>query len=128
MIIDYVKICIRYITWSIVKIIFYINIFPISGSDSFWEPGNYKRTTKRIDDGDRLCKDLILLVQERANIEKEYAKTLKQWSAKWNGLIEKGDILLLHFMELHVSSFKFSSKWYFNRFKILNPVYTRLNE
>jgi len=60
------------------------------GSDSFWEPGNYKRTTKRIDDGDRLCKDLILLVQERANIEKEYAKTLKQWSAKWNGLIEKG--------------------------------------
>ena len=43
-----------------------------------------------MDDGDRLCKDLILLVQERANIEKEFAKQLKQWSAKWNSLIEKG--------------------------------------
>ena len=45
---------------------------------------------RRVDDGDRLCKDLILLVQERANIEKEFAKQLKQWSAKWNSLIEKG--------------------------------------
>jgi len=62
----------------------------IPGSESFWEPGNYKRTTKRIDDGDRLCKDLILLVQERANIEKEFAKQLKAWSTKWNSLIEKG--------------------------------------
>jgi len=62
----------------------------VPGSESFWEPGNYKRTTKRIDDGERLCKDLILLVQERANIEKEFAKQLKSWSTKWNSLIEKG--------------------------------------
>ena len=45
---------------------------------------------RRIDDGERLCKDLILLVQERANIEKEFAKQLKSWSSKWNSLIEKG--------------------------------------
>ena len=45
---------------------------------------------RRIDDGERLCKDLITLVQERANIEKEFAKQLKQWSGKWNNLIEKG--------------------------------------
>ena len=49
---------------------------------------------RRIDDGDRLCKDLILLVQERANIEKEFAKQLKAWSTKWNSLIEKGNYLI----------------------------------
>lgn len=62
----------------------------VAGSDSFWEPGNYKRTTKRIEDGEKLCRDLILLVQERANIEKEYAKQLKTWSTKWNKVIESG--------------------------------------
>jgi len=60
------------------------------GSESFWEPGNYKRTTKRIEDGEKLCKDLIVLVQERANIEKEYAKMLRTWSVKWNKHIENG--------------------------------------
>ncbi|XP_017768647.1 PREDICTED: protein kinase C and casein kinase substrate in neurons protein 1 isoform X2 [Nicrophorus vespilloides] len=59
-------------------------------SDSFWEPGNYKKTTKRIEDGYKLCSDLITLVTERAEIEKNYAKNLKAWSKKWNDLIEKG--------------------------------------
>ncbi|XP_065083614.1 protein kinase C and casein kinase substrate in neurons protein 1 isoform X2 [Ochlerotatus camptorhynchus] len=61
-----------------------------AGSDSFWEPGNYKRTTKRIEDGYRLCTDLQTLIQERAEIEKGYAKNLKTWSKKWAELIEKG--------------------------------------
>ncbi|XP_071038719.1 protein kinase C and casein kinase substrate in neurons protein 2 isoform X5 [Parasteatoda tepidariorum] len=60
------------------------------GSDSFWEPGNYKRTTKRIEDSFRLCNDLILLIQERSEIEKTYAKSLRNWSKKWNETIEKG--------------------------------------
>ncbi|KPJ06997.1 Protein kinase C and casein kinase substrate in neurons protein 2 [Papilio machaon] len=59
-------------------------------SDSFWEPGNYKRTTRRIDDGHRLCGELQALVQERADIEKTYAKSLRAWGKKWNDLIEKG--------------------------------------
>lgn len=63
----------------------------IASSDSFWEPGNYKRTTKRIEDGYKLCNDLIALIQERADIEKAYAKSLKGWAKKWNELIEKGD-------------------------------------
>ncbi|KAB0799931.1 hypothetical protein PPYR_07811 [Photinus pyralis] len=62
----------------------------IPTSDSFWEPGNYKKTTKRIEDGYKLCGDLITLVNERAEIEKGYAKNLKAWSKKWNDLIEKG--------------------------------------
>lgn len=62
----------------------------IATSDSFWEPGNYKKTTKRIEDGYKLCNDLMQLIQERADIEKAYAKSLKGWSKKWNDLIEKG--------------------------------------
>lgn len=61
-----------------------------AGSDSFWEPGNYKRTTKRIEDGYKLCNDLQQLIQERADIEKAYAKSLRAWSKKWGELIEKG--------------------------------------
>jgi hypothetical protein len=30
------------------------------------------------------------LVQERAEIEKLYAKHLKEWSKKWNNIIERG--------------------------------------
>lgn len=52
--------------------------------------GNYKKTTKRTEDGFKLCNDLVLLIQERAEIEKIYAKSLKTWSKKWNELIEKG--------------------------------------
>ena len=62
----------------------------MAGSDSFWEPGNYKRTTKRIEDGNKLCNELMALAAERADIEKEYAKKLKGWAAKWNNTIEKG--------------------------------------
>ncbi|XP_043211450.1 protein kinase C and casein kinase substrate in neurons protein 2-like isoform X1 [Amphibalanus amphitrite] len=60
------------------------------GSDSFWEPHNYKRTCKRIEDGHKLCDDMMKLIVERGEIEKSYAKSLKAWSKKWNELIEKG--------------------------------------
>lgn len=60
------------------------------GSDSFWEPGNYKRTVKRSEDGFKLSNDLIALLTERAEMEKLYAKSLKTWSKKWSDLIEKG--------------------------------------
>ena len=43
----------------------------------------------------RLCTDLTSLIQERAEIEKSYAKNLKTWSKKWGELIEKGSNISL---------------------------------
>ncbi|OTF82956.1 hypothetical protein BLA29_011697, partial [Euroglyphus maynei] len=63
---------------------------PSATSDSFWEPGNYKKTTKRTEDGHKLCNDLMTLIKERSEIEYGYAKNLRQWAKKWEDIIIKG--------------------------------------
>lgn len=43
----------------------------------------------------RLCTELQTLIQERAEIEKGYAKSLKMWAKKWSELIEKGKLFCI---------------------------------
>ena len=62
---------------------------PIEGL-SFWEPGGYKKTTKRITDGNQLCTDIVDMVKERCDIEETHAKALKNWSKRWGTQIDKG--------------------------------------
>ena len=64
---------------------------------SFWEPGNFKWTTKRIEDGNRLCNEYVSLLKERAEIEKSYTKSLRGWAKKWDDAFEKGDFSLFFY-------------------------------
>nr|CAB3264626.1 protein kinase C and casein kinase substrate in neurons protein 2 [Phallusia mammillata] len=58
-------------------------------SGSFWEVGQYKRTVLRIDNGVKLCDDLMAFMKERAMIEEQYSKSLKAWRNKYTKVIEK---------------------------------------
>jgi len=64
-----------------------------AASDNFFEIDGFKRTVRRAEDGMHQCGELIKMMQERAEIEKDYAKRLRVWSKKWADNAEKGYIL-----------------------------------
>ena len=56
---------------------------------NFWDVNSYKRTVKRIDDGARLCDDLMKLLAERAEIEGLYATKLEGKSYKRSDVVKE---------------------------------------
>ncbi|XP_067931634.1 protein kinase C and casein kinase substrate in neurons protein 1-like isoform X3 [Watersipora subatra] len=57
---------------------------------SFWEINGFKATSKRVNDGNSLCSDLMSMIKERSEIENKYSSMLRQWSKKWYDQIGKG--------------------------------------
>jgi hypothetical protein len=43
----------------------------------FWKVNSYKKTVKRIDDGGKLCDDLLKMISERSEIESQHANKLQ---------------------------------------------------
>ena len=55
----------------------------------FLQVGKYNRAVKRCDDGNKLTTDLVSMINERAELEKTFAKMLKSWSKKWSDYLAK---------------------------------------
>lgn len=62
----------------------------VAQTQSFWDIGNYRKVVRRIDDGAKLCSELMKMIQERSYIESKYVKHLRQWSKKWEEYANKG--------------------------------------
>ncbi|OAF66909.1 Protein kinase C and casein kinase substrate in neurons protein 2 [Intoshia linei] len=56
---------------------------------SFWEPNNYKTVVRRVDNIAKTCSDLTSCLQQRSEIEKIYARSLKEWDKKWSEVLDK---------------------------------------
>ncbi len=59
------------------------------GPPTFWSAEGYRPTVDRIEAGAAACDELALMFEERASVEKHYAKELLAWSARWHERAEK---------------------------------------
>ncbi|KAL7977373.1 hypothetical protein Chor_009322 [Crotalus horridus] len=57
-------------------------------TNSFWMPSHYQSTVKRLDDGYRVCDQIVACFQERAKIERSYALMMDEWTRKWRPLVD----------------------------------------
>ncbi|XP_015665769.1 protein kinase C and casein kinase substrate in neurons protein 2 isoform X1 [Protobothrops mucrosquamatus] len=61
-------------------------------TNSFWMPSHYQSTVKRLDDGYRVCDQIVACFQERAKIERSYALMMDEWSRKWRPLVDASPV------------------------------------
>ncbi|KAL8176850.1 UNVERIFIED_CONTAM: hypothetical protein K2H54_039389 [Gekko kuhli] len=57
-------------------------------TNSFWMPSHYHSTVKRLDDGYRVCDQIVACFQDRAKIERSYALQMEEWTRKWRPLVD----------------------------------------
>ncbi|KAM7535300.1 hypothetical protein Aperf_G00000100373 [Anoplocephala perfoliata] len=57
---------------------------------SFWEPHQYSRTVKRVENANKLCSELVLMIQERSDIEKAYAANLRKFASRLDLFLKSG--------------------------------------
>lgn len=59
-------------------------------SNNLLDLGSYQRVVQRLGDGVDLCSGYLKMIKERAKIEANYAKNLRDWADKWDNVITKG--------------------------------------
>ncbi|MEE6482731.1 hypothetical protein FKM82_013325 [Ascaphus truei] len=59
-----------------------------SGWYEYKAPNNYNSTVKRMEDGHRLCDEIVACFQDRAKIERQYALQMEEWTHKWKPLVD----------------------------------------
>ncbi|VDN96494.1 unnamed protein product [Rodentolepis nana] len=57
---------------------------------SFWEPNQYVRTVKRVENANKLCTELIAMIQERSDIEKAYSANLQKFASRLEIFLKSG--------------------------------------
>lgn len=55
---------------------------------SFWMPGNYVRTVRRTSESYQACNDIIACMKDRAQVERQYACQLTEWSKRWKSITD----------------------------------------
>lgn len=101
------------------------------GDFNFWEINNYKKTVKRMEDGAKLCDDIMKLMSERAEIEASYCSKMKAWSKKWEESHKRGmeyGALKTAMYGIMVEGEQLADVHYELKEKLMNNVYQNVNQ
>lgn len=51
--------------------------------ENFWDIDGYQAVIDRLNDGYDVCENLTDMINDRAKVEEDYVKSLRQWQKKW---------------------------------------------
>lgn len=71
----------------------------VSLPSALLQPNHYHSTVKRLDDGYRVCDQIVACFQDRAKIERSYALQMEEWTRKWRPLVDASELLgITHYL------------------------------